>query len=159
MNRIVRYLGVVLLVVTFGLAQSDSGSSSQALSVPYESLKWQPIVPEMGADSPLIAIVQVDPVSKATKLFIRTPKNMHVPMHWHSANETHTVIQGRADFAHGDKREHLGVGGFNYLPAKMQHEAWTSDNCVVFITVDSGWDVNWVGKPPNKTDAGQGLHK
>ncbi len=159
MKRVVRYQGLVLLVVAFGIAQSNPGSSSQALTVPYENLKWQPIVPEMGADSPLIAIAHVDPVSKATKLFIRTPKNMHVPLHWHTANETHTVIQGTADFAHDGKREHLGAGGFNYIPAKMHHEAWTSDNCVVFITVDSGWDVNWVGNPPNKTDAGRGLHK
>jgi hypothetical protein len=25
----------------------------------------------------------------------------------------------------------------------------------VFITVDSGWDVNWVNGPPTKSDLGQ----
>ena len=43
-------------------------------------------------------------------------------------------------------------GGFNYIPAKMPHQAWTSEGSVVFITVDAAWDVNWVGKPPSKTD-------
>jgi len=32
---------------------------------------------------------------------------MHVPMHWHSANETHTMIQGTAVFEHEGKRESL----------------------------------------------------
>jgi hypothetical protein len=51
---------------------------------------------------------------------------MHVPLHWHSANETHTMIQGSAVFVH-DGREKLGPGGFNYMPAKMRHQAWTSE--------------------------------
>ena len=58
-------------------------------------------------------------------------------------------------FEHEGKREQLGPGGFNYIPAKMQHQAWTSEGSVVFITVDGAWDVNWVGNPPSKTDLGQ----
>lgn len=58
-------------------------------------------------------------------------------------------------FEHDGKREQLGPGGFNYIPAKMQHQAWMTDGAVVFITVDGGWDVNWVGNPPGKTDLGQ----
>jgi hypothetical protein len=49
----------------------------------------------------------------------------------------------------------LGPGGFNYIPAKMKHQAWTSEGSVVFITVDGPWDVNWVADPPRKTDLGQ----
>jgi len=64
----------------------------------YEDLKWQAIVPELGEDSPQIAILRVDPSTKATQLLIRTPRKVHVPMHWHSANETHTIIQGTATF-------------------------------------------------------------
>jgi quercetin dioxygenase-like cupin family protein len=80
---------------------------------------------------------------------------MHVPIHWHSANETHTMIQGTAVFDHEGKHEQLGPGGFNYIPAKMQHQAWTSEGSVVFITVDGAWDVNWIGNSPRKTDLGQ----
>jgi hypothetical protein len=57
---------------------------------------WQMIVPELGNDSPQISILRVDPKTSATQLLIRTPKTMHIPMHWHSANETHTMIQGTA---------------------------------------------------------------
>ena len=64
------------------------------------------------------------------------PKQMHVPMHWHSANETHTVIKGTMVFEHGGQPHELGPGGFNYLPARTHHQAWSSDDALVFITVD-----------------------
>jgi quercetin dioxygenase-like cupin family protein len=127
----------------------------QAVSATYGDRQWQSIVPELGADSPQISILRVDPKTQATQLLIRVPKQMHVPLHWHSANETHTVIQGTWVFEHEGQRHELGPGGFNYLPARMPHQAWASDDALVFITVDAGWDVNWVSGPPTKSDLGQ----
>ena len=83
------------------------------------------------------------------------PKRMHVPMHWHSANETHTMIKGTMVFEHDGQRHELGPGGFNYLPARTHHQAWSSDDALVFITVDSGWDINWVSGPPTRNNLGQ----
>ncbi len=123
----------------------------------YENLKWETMVPELGADSPQAAILRVDPGTHATQLLIRIPKQMHVPLHWHSANETHMVIKGTFVFEHEGQRHELGPGGFNYLPARMHHQAWASDDALVFITVDSGWDVNWVSGPPTRSDLGQRL--
>jgi len=150
------------LVAALGAAGSKSvvtpvaGGASQAMSARFEDAKWQTMVPELGNDSPQISILRVDPKTSATQLLVRTPKKLHVPMHWHTANETHTMILGTAVFEHDGKREELGPGGFNYIPARMQHQAWTSEGSVVFITVDSAWDVNWVGNPPGKSDIGQG---
>ena len=128
---------------------------TQAVSAEYDKLPWQAIIPELGADSPQISILRVDEKTHATQLLIRVPKQMHVPMHWHSANETHTVITGTWVFEHEGQRHEFGPGGFNYLPARMRHEAWASDAALVFITVDSGWDVNWVNGPPTRSDLGQ----
>ena len=147
---------LLLLVVMLGAAQNPAtDGSSHAMSARYEDLKWQTMVPELRNDSPQISVLRVDPKTNATQLLIRTPKKMHVPIHWHSANETHTMIQGTAVFDHDGQREQLGPGGFNYIPAKIKHQAWTSEGMVVFITVDGPWDVNWVGNPPRKTDLGQ----
>ena len=131
------------------------GDPPAALSAGYGDLQWQTMVPELGADSPQISILRVDARTRATQLLIRMPKQMHVPMHWHSANETHTVIKGTWVFEHEGQRHELGPGGFNYLPARMHHQAWASDDALVFITVDSAWDVNWVSRPPDKSDLGQ----
>ena len=137
-------------------AQATQARAAHAVSAAgYEDLKWQPIVPELGADSPQVSILRVDPKTQATQLLIRMPKQMHVPMHWHSANETHTVIKGTMVFEHEGQRHELGPGGFNYLPARMHHQAWSSDDALVFITVDSAWDINWVRGPPTRSDLGQ----
>ena len=132
----------------------QAGAAKTSASSSFDNLKWEIMVPELGADSPQAAILRVDPKTQATQLLIRIPKQMHVPMHWHSANETHTVIKGTFVFEHEGAQHELGPGGFNYLPARMPHQAWASDDALVFITVDAGWDVNWITGPPTKRDLG-----
>ena len=146
---------LVAVAVLSAQGPGTPAKAGEAMGTRYEDAKWQTIVPELGADSPQISILRVDPASHATQLLIRVPKQVHVPMHWHSANETHTVIRGQWTFEHEGAREELGPGGFNYIPAKMHHQAWASDDALVFITVDGTWDVNWVNAPPTKADLGK----
>jgi mannose-6-phosphate isomerase-like protein (cupin superfamily) len=115
-------------------------------------LKWEKIIPDLGESSPEICFLRIDPKTHATALLIRTSKAIHVRKHWHTANESHTMISGNAVFACEGKRDELSPGGFNYMPAKMVHEAWLPANSLTFITVDSAWDVNWVEGPPTAAD-------
>ena len=130
----------------------QSPSSQEPIFSNYQDMKWAKILPDLGDSSPEICILHVEPKTHATKLMIRTPKAIHIRKHWHSANETHTIIQGIAGFACDGKRSELGPGSFNYMPAKMVHEAWLPANSLTFITVDSAWDVNWVEGPPTAAD-------
>jgi CubicO group peptidase (beta-lactamase class C family)/mannose-6-phosphate isomerase-like protein (cupin superfamily) len=135
--------------------QSDHGPKAdiaEAVFKNYHDLKWDKILPDLGPNSPEICVLHVDPKTKATKLLIRTPAGIHIRKHWHSANETHTMIVGAATFACDGKRIEQGPGSFNYLPAKMHHEAWTTAGSVVFITVDGPWDVNWAEGAPTAAD-------
>ena len=120
----------------------------------YDDLKWAKILPDLGDSSPEISILRVDPKTQATQLMIRTPKAIHIRKHWHSANETHTILQGIATLACDGKKIELGPGSFNYMPAHMIHEAWLPAGSLTFITVDSAWDVNWVDGPPTAADLG-----
>jgi quercetin dioxygenase-like cupin family protein len=129
-----------------------TASTAQPMFSKYADLKWEKILPDLGASSPEICILRVDPKTQATQLLIRTPKGIHVRKHWHSANETHTIIRGTAAFACEGKRVELGPGSFNYMPAKMVHEAWLPADSLTFITVDGAWDVNWVEGPPTAED-------
>ena len=157
----VSLLGVLALPAPSSAQSHHAGGTpadpaqKQGQHARYDDLQWQPIVPELGADSPQVAILRVDEKTRATQLLIRMPKRMHVPMHWHSANETHTVIKGTMVFEHDGQRHELGPGGFNYVPARTPHQAWSSDDALVFITVDSGWDVNWINGPPTSKNLGQ----
>ena len=151
-----RMLHAAVVLVTLGGAVSGRGAETQelahtatpgtpqALFRNYQDLKWDRILPDLGEKSPEISILGIDARTQATKLMIRAPKGIHVRKHWHSANETHTVILGTFVFACEGKRIEQGPGSFNFMPARMVHEAWLPAGSLVFITVDGAWDVNWV---------------
>jgi mannose-6-phosphate isomerase-like protein (cupin superfamily) len=121
--------------------------------VKFDDLKWEKLVPELGANSAEITILHVDPKTGATQLMIRSPGNYHAAKHWHSANETHVVLSGTFIMQDTDgRRAELGPGSFNYMPAGMVHEAWSKpdEGNLVFITVDGPWDLNLVDGPNAK---------
>ncbi|HEY7195259.1 MAG TPA: cupin domain-containing protein [Gemmatimonadales bacterium] len=155
MRTIIWTLNVLAALALPPQAAPHQHAPAAGQEAPLEHREWQTMVPELGEASPQVSILRVDPKTQATQLLIRIPKQMHVPMHWHSANETHTVIKGTFVFEHEGQRHELGPGGFNYLPARLHHQAWASDDALVFITVDGGWDVNWLQGPPSKSDLGQ----
>jgi len=157
---------IFLLLLSGLLGMASSRSRAQPPSAPapiangpiFQKLtdaKWDKILPDLGDDSPEICILHIDPMTHATQLLIRTPKAIHVRKHWHTANETQTMINGTAMLACDGKRAEIGPGGFNFMPAKMVHEAWLPANSLTFITVDSAWDVNWVEGPPTTVDLGK----
>ena len=160
--KLFKYLSwAIALVAAVGLLAATGNDVSKHDATPgmsdaifknYQDLKWDKILPDLGENSPEICVLHMDSQTKATKLLIRTPKAIHIRKHWHSGNETHTMILGSATFACEGKRIKQGPGSFNYLPAKMVHEAWTTAGSLVFITVDSAWDVNWVEGPPTAAD-------
>jgi len=152
------WLAVIFVTAATSATITRADEAPKAAEAPqmmfsnYEDLKWNKILPDLGEDSPEICILRIDPKTKATQLLIRTPKGIHIRKHWHGANETHTMILGRAAFACEGKRVEQGPGSFNYLPARMVHEAWPSAGSLVFITTDGPWDVNWVEGPPTAAD-------
>ena len=138
------------------IAAEPSAPPLHPMFIKLQEVKWEKIIPDLGEMSPEIAILRVDPKTQATQLLIRTPKGIHVRKHWHSANETHTMITGRAIFECDGQRVELGPGGFSFMPAKMVHEAWLPEGSLTFITVDAAWDVNWVEGPPTSADITKG---
>jgi mannose-6-phosphate isomerase-like protein (cupin superfamily) len=145
-----------LLLAVFGIVEAEQAGPAPGhyFSVSYSDVAWQKIVPELGDDSPEIAILRVAPHTGATHLLIRNPRKMHVPRHWHSANETHTILAGTMVFECEGKIDVLGPGSFNYIPSKSIHQAWLPDGGLVFITVDAPWDINWVEGPPTGANIG-----
>jgi quercetin dioxygenase-like cupin family protein len=149
-----RVVTIILALTACCCAPRARPHSQQPVFSGYADLTWNRIVPELGAKSPEIAILHVDPTTQATQLMIRTPATIHVRKHWHSANETHTLIRGTAVLECDGQRAELGPGGFNFMPAKMVHEAWLPADTLTFITVDSAWDVHWVEGAPGAADLG-----
>lgn len=143
-------------VFSLGAPEGPAGSdvAMHAMNVAAADMEWMPMFPEAGERSSQICILRTDAKSGAMQLMIRMPANFHVPKHWHTANETHTILSGTFVMECDGARKTLPAGSFNYVPSKMQHEAWTSpwEGAVVFITVDGPWDINWVNGPPKPAD-------
>ena len=160
---------VVVSMVSLGApawapAQQRVGEAAPAptpIFVPYRDMKWQPLQPELGTQGAQIAIVRVDPKTQATQLMLRLPPRFHVRAHYHSANESHMVIQGSFLMGHGDKVEELGPGGYNLMPARMIHEAWSGpgNDTVVFVTFDGPFDIQWTQGPSTADDLNVNLPK
>lgn len=131
-------------------AQAAAGKG-HAQNIKYDTMQWTPFAPSIGADSPEFTMLHVDSATGATKLMIRVPSGFTVPAHWHSANETHTVVRGAFIMECEGVRDTLTTGSFNYIPKRMPHRAWTLDNegALLFITVDGPWDVNFVDGTPD----------
>src|SRR6516164_2409760 len=80
---------LTLSPMTFAQQHGESGIPVQGVYREFKDLKWEKTNPEIGARSPEVAILYVDPKTQATHLLIRNPKNFVVPRHWHTANEAH----------------------------------------------------------------------
>src|SRR5438128_12132398 len=103
--------------------EPTSATSDGPIFKNLSDLKWDKIIPDLGENSPEICFLRVDPKTHATSLLIRTSKAIHVRKHWHTANESHTMITGNAILACEGKRAELTPGGFNYMLAKLVHDA------------------------------------
>jgi quercetin dioxygenase-like cupin family protein len=132
-------------------AAASQSSAVPAIFLKYADFKWDRILliwDRFTGDH----ILYSDPTTHTTQLMIRTPSAIHVRKHGHSANETHTMIAGTATFACGGTRMELGAGSFNFMPARVVHEAWLPAGSITFITVDAAWDLNWVEGAPSAAD-------
>jgi quercetin dioxygenase-like cupin family protein len=157
MRASLRLIPAALLLALLAVGIAAAGppptppdSTDHPLNLNLKNLHWDKMLPALGEGSPTMSILHKDPKSGATQLLVRVPKDFHVTPHWHSANETHTVVQGVFVMGCMGKQDTLRAAGFNYIPARMIHEAWTTERAgaVLLITVDGPWDVNFIADPP-----------
>jgi len=115
-----------------------------------EQMSWRRLAPGMGENSPKMTVLRHDPHSGATTMLIWTPPGFHVPRHWHSGGEKHMVVRGTFIFECQGQRVVMKGGSFNYMPARMVHQAWTppDEDCLLYTDVDREWDLNWIDPPP-----------
>ncbi len=136
----------VLAASAFG--QECPDPSKCAVNVRADQLKWQKVFPDLGPGGPEIATLRADPTTGATQLMLRAIDAFYVPWHWHTGNEMHAILAGTFTAECEGKIAELPEGSFNWIPARVLHRAWLSEGCMLFISVDAAWDLNWVEGPP-----------
>jgi len=132
--------------------------SDEIISRNLDDLKWETMLPDLGAHSPRFVILRVDPQTEATTLMIDFPTALHIPKHTHEKSETHILLGGAhvfEDTATG-KRFDIQRHGYIYMPGEFVHEAWVPANSRAVIILEGGWKVNWLEGPPSVEDIGKG---
>jgi hypothetical protein len=132
--------------------------SDEIISRNLQDLKWETMLPDLGADSPRFAILRVDPQTDATTLMIDFPTALHIPKHTHEKSETHILLGGAHVFEDTatERKFDIRQHGYIYMPGRFVHEAWVPANSQAVIILEGGWKVNWLEGPPSATDIGKG---
>jgi quercetin dioxygenase-like cupin family protein len=135
-------------------------SAELVICTPSKDAKFKRDKPELGDKSPESAVLREDPRTHASELLVKLPPGFKLGKHWHTANQTHTIIRGTwvmsAEGASPDGTAapiELGPGSFNYTPAMVVHEGWVkgSEPVLMFVTFDRARDTKMLdtdGPPP-----------
>jgi hypothetical protein len=153
---ITRYLTAPLasLAISLTVAAGAVVAQSTHILVPADKVQWGPAPPFLPAGAQ-IAVLQGNPSEKgAVTLRLRLPANYNIPAHWHSMEETVTVLSGAFHVGMGDKLDRqasqtLEPGGFVSLPATMRHFAWTAKPTVVQVNLQGPFDIFYVNSADN----------
>jgi quercetin dioxygenase-like cupin family protein len=153
---ITRYLTAPLasLAISLTVAAGAVVAQSTHILVPADKVQWGPAPPFLPAGAQ-IAVLQGNPSEKgAVTLRLRLPANYNIPAHWHSMDETVTVLSGAFHVGMGDKLDRqasqtLEPGGFVSLPATMRHFAWTAKPTVVQVNLQGPFDIFYVNSADN----------
>jgi hypothetical protein len=153
---ITRYLTAPLasLAISLTVAAGAVVAQSTHILVPADKVQWGPAPPFLPAGAQ-IAVVQGNPSEKGpVTLRLRLPANYNIPAHWHSMDETVTVLSGAFHVGMGDKLDRqasqtLEPGGFVSLPATMRHFAWTAKPTVVQVNLQGPFDIFYVNSADN----------
>jgi quercetin dioxygenase-like cupin family protein len=122
-----------------------------------EDLEWEPMLPDLGKDSPVYAVLRTDPQTSETTILIEFPAAMHIPRHTHRKGETHILLRGSHLFQNNDTGERFDVqaGGYFYLAGGIVHEAWVPAGSKAVIILQDGWKVDWLDGAPTAKDLGK----
>ena len=125
-----------------------SDQSAMILLVPNE-ISWAD-VPSALPPGAKIAVLEGNPFEPGPySLRLMMPANYKIPAHWHTMIERVTVISGTMNAGMGDeldteKGKAFPAGSFVFIPAKMHHFAWASEDTIVQINGDGPFDIHYI---------------
>jgi anti-sigma factor ChrR (cupin superfamily) len=141
-----RTLFLVLVVVgCAALSQAraaDTPAAPAMLAQNAADMTWAPadVLPPGGQ----MTVVHQNPTTGAVDLLLKATGDWHVPKHWHTPNELVTIISGTFSTESAGMKHTLTAGGTMYLPSKIPHEAWCKGGCLMLVSGDGPFDVNYV---------------
>jgi hypothetical protein len=147
MHRSAALVSLTLALVSHSAAPAQPVGQVQAQSsieVNFDDIQWI----ELTKTDPKVytATLKIDDSTGATQMLWKFPANAVGPCHWHTSNESNVVVKGSITMRHmGTSGATLAVGGFSYVPKKMNHQLTSGPTeTVVFSSLDGRFDLNIV---------------
>ena len=138
----------LIAVALAALASSAIAGADEGFVNP-KDIKWgaaPPAIPK-GAK---IAVLQGDPFKSGPFVMrLSVPAGYKIPPHWHTQDESLTVISGSLYFGKGDKAETsnaptITAGAFHYLSGKDHHYLVAKTQSVIQINGNGPFDVTYI---------------
>ena len=148
----------LVAVVLGSLATSVAAQGASEGFVNAKDIKWGAAPPSIPKGAK-VAVLQGDP-GKPGPFVIRlmVPPGYKIPPHWHSQDESLTVISGSFYFGKGDKVEMskaptITAGAFHFLSGKDHHYLVAKSESVIQINGNGPFDVTYINSDddPQKT--------
>lgn len=141
-------VNTVIAVILAGLASAAIAGESDGFVNP-KDIHWGP-APAAIPKGAKIAVLQGDPF-KSGPFVIRlmVPAGYEIPPHWHTQDESLTVISGSFYFGTGDKAETrnaptISAGAFHHLSGKDHHYLVARTASVIQINGNGPFDVTYI---------------
>ena len=139
---------MLMAVIFAGLSCAAIAGESKDFVNP-KDIKWGPAPPAIPRGAK-IAVLQGDPFKSGPFVMrLMVPAGYKIPPHWHTQDESLTVISGSFYFGKGDKTETsnastITAGAFHYLSGKDHHYLVAKTPSVIQINGNGPFDVTYI---------------
>ncbi|HTR57246.1 MAG TPA: cupin domain-containing protein [Casimicrobiaceae bacterium] len=139
-----------LIAVALGILASTAiaqGTSEGFVNA--KDIQWGPAPPAIPKGAQ-IAVLQGDPFKAGPFVMrLKVPAGYKIPPHWHTQDESLTVISGSFYFGKGDKAQTsnaptITAGAFHYLAGKDHHYLVAKTPSVIQINGNGPFDVTYI---------------
>lgn len=138
-----------LLVPLLALAAMTAQAQDASSFINSKDMKWGEAPPSLPKGGKM-AVLFGDPAKEGPfSLRAKLPMGYMVPPHFHTKDESLTVLSGTLYIGMGDtvdkKAAHgLKAGGFHHLPGKTHHYAFTKSPTELQISGDGPFDIKYL---------------
>lgn len=128
--------------------KQDPPAAPKEIVVKAANVKW---TDHQGVPGAKVAVASGDPAKGPAVVLIKFPKGTNVPAHWHTANETVTVVSGSGTFGSGctvdeAKGTELSSGSYIVIPGKLPHWVVVKEELVISVSMDKPIDFELCGE-------------
>jgi hypothetical protein len=147
MKNVALGLGILAVVGAGGALAAKEAAKKEITQEAMADLAWKEAMPGM----PLQVVEVWKGPGGAGCQYMKFPKGISVPVHFHSKDIHAVVITGNFGSApEGAEPKLQGPGGHQFVPGKLKHSTKCGDaaDCVIYSCSTGPFDVKGLPPPP-----------